>query len=71
MKQLVYGGILMITGMLGVIVSADSGAFRVDCRQRVHPLLFLIAFAGIILFAIMVFLGYYEHVRPAMKNTGQ
>ena len=67
MKQLVYGGILMITGMLGVI-AADSGAFRVDCRQRFH-VLFLIAFAGIILFAIMVFLGYYEHVRPAMKNT--
>ena len=61
MKQLVYGGILMITGMLGVIVSADAGAFRVDCRHTRPSIPFLIAFAGIILFAVMAFLGYYEH----------
>ena len=66
MKQLVYGGILMITGMLGVIAAilALSASIAGDAS-----IMFLIAFAGIILFAIMVCLGYYEHVRPAMKNT--
>ena len=58
MKQLVYGGILMITGMLALSASIADNA----------SIMFLIAFAGIILFAIMVFLGYYEHVRPAMKD---
>ena len=80
MKQLVYGGILMITGMLGVIaapitsgdtalrsarlIAADFSASIADNAS----IMFLIAFAGIILFAVMVFLGYYEHVRPAMKD---
>ena len=56
MKQLVYGGILMITGMLGVIAAilALSASIADDAS-----IMFLIAFAGIILFAIMVFLGYY------------
>ncbi len=65
MKQLVYGGILMITGMLGVIAAilALSASIADDAS-----IMFLIAFAGIILFAVMVFLGYYEHVRPAMKD---
>ena len=66
MKQLVYGGILMITGMLGVIAAilALSASIADDAS-----IMFLIAFAGIILFAIMAFLSYYAHVRPAMKNT--
>lgn len=66
MKQLVYGGILMITGMLGIIVSLMLLSIFTNTGASIQ---FLIAFVGIILFAIMVFLGYYEHVRPAMKNT--
>ena len=65
MKQLVYGGILMITGMLGIIVSLMLLSIFTN---TVASIPFLIAFVGIILFAIMVFLGYYEHVRPAMKD---
>lgn len=65
MKQLVYGGILMITGMLGIIVSLMLLSIFTNTGASIP---FLIAFAGIILFAIMVFLGYYEHVRPAMKD---
>ena len=66
MKQLVYGGILMITGMLGIIVSLMLLSIFTNTGASIP---FLIAIVGIILFAIMVFLGYYEHVRPAMKNT--
>ena len=66
MKQLVYGGILMITGMLGIIVSLMLLSIFTNAGASI-PL--LIALVCIILFAIMVFLGYYEHVRPAMKNT--
>lgn len=66
MKQLVYGGILMITGMLGIIVSLMLLSIFTNTGASIP---FLIAFAGIILFAVMAFLGYYEHVRPAMKNT--
>ena len=65
MKQLIYGGILMITGMLGIIVSLMLLSIFTNTGASIP---FLIAFAGIILFAIMVFLGYYEHVRPAMKD---
>ena len=65
MKQLVYGGILMITGMLGIIVSLMLLSIFTNTGASIP---FLIAFAGIILFAIMAFLGYYEHVRPAMKD---
>ena len=65
MKQLVYGGILMITGMLGVIAAILAlSASIADGASS----MFLIAFAGIILFAVMAFLGYYEQVRPAMKD---
>ena len=64
MKQLVYGGILMITGMLGVI----AAILALSASIADNASIILIAFAGIILFAIMVFLGYYEHVRPAMKD---
>ena len=75
MKQLVYGGILMITGMLGVIAAilalsasiADNASIMFFTNTGAS-IPFLIAFVGIILFAIMVFLGYYEHVRPAMKD---
>lgn len=65
MKQLVYGGILMITGMLGIIVSLMLLSIFTNTGASIP---FLIAFVSIILFAIMVFLGYYEHVRPAMKD---
>lgn len=65
MKQLVYGGILMITGMLGVIVSLMLLSFFTNTGASIP---FLISFVGIILFAIMVFLDYFEHVRPAMKD---
>ena len=65
MKQLVYGGILMITGMLGVIATILALSASIADGASI---MFLIAFAGIILFAIMVFLGYYGHVRPAMKD---
>ena len=65
MKQLVYGGILMITGMLGIIVSLMLLYFFTYMGASIP---FLIFFALAILFAIMVFLGYYEHVRPAMKD---
>lgn len=65
MKQLIYGGILMITGMLGVIASilALSVSIGIDASA-----MFLISLAAIILFAIMVIVGYIEHVRPAMKD---
>ena len=65
MKQLVYGGILMVTGMLGIIVSLMLLYFFTYMGASIP---FLIFFALAILFAIMVFLGYYEHVRPAMKD---
>ncbi len=65
MKQLVYGGILMITGMLGVIVSLMLLYFFTFMGASIP---FLIFFALAIVFAIMAFLGYYEHVRPAMKD---
>ena len=68
MKQLVFGGILMITGMLGVIAAILALSASIADNASI---MFLIAFAGIILFAIMAFLGYYEHVRPAMKDKGQ
>ena len=54
MKQLVYGGILMITGMLGIIVSLMLLSIFTNTGASIP---FLIAFVGIILFAIMVFLG--------------
>ena len=56
MKQLVYGGILMITGMLGVIAAILALSASIADNASI---MFLIAFSGIILFAIMVFLGYY------------
>lgn len=65
MKQLIYGGILMVTGMLGVIVSL---MLLIIFSFMGASIPFLIFFALAILFAIMVFLGYYEHVRPAMKD---
>ena len=65
MKQLVYGGILMITGMLGVIAAILALSASIADNASI---MFLIAFAGISLFAVMAFLGYYEHVRPAMKD---
>ena len=65
MKQLIYGGILMVTGMLGVIVSLMLLYFFTLMGSSIP---FLIFFALAILFAIMAFLGYYEHVRPAMKD---
>ncbi len=65
MKQLVYGGILMITGMLGVIVSLMLLSFFTNTSASIP---FLIAFVGIILFAVMAFLGYFDHVRPSMKD---
>ena len=60
MKQLVYGGILMITGMLGVIAAILALSASIADGASI---MFLIAFAGIILFAVMAFLGY-----PAMKD---
>ncbi len=65
MKQLVYGGILMITGMLGIIASILALSVSLSINASV---MFLISLAAIILFAIMVIVGYIEHVRPAMKN---
>ena len=66
MKQLVYGGIFLVSGVVGIIVSLMLLSIFTNTGASIP---FLIAFVGIILFAIMVFLGYYEHVRPAMKNT--
>ena len=51
--------------MLGIIVSLMLLSIFTNTGASIP---FLIAFVGIILFAIMVFLGYYEHVRPAMKD---
>ncbi len=65
MKQLVYGGILMITGMLGIIASILALSVSLSINASA---MFLISLAAIILFAIMVIVGYIEHVRPAMKN---
>ena len=65
MKQLVYGGILMITGMLGVIAAILALSASIADNASI---MFLIAFGGIFLFAVMAFLGYYVHVRPAMKD---
>ena len=66
MKQLVYGGILMITGMLGVLISLLLLYFFVEVMNTSIPL--LIFFAATVLFAIMVIAAYIEHVRPAMKD---
>ena len=66
MKQLVYGGILMITGMLGVIAAILALSASIADNASI---MFLSPSPALFLFAIMVFLGYYEHVRPAMKNT--
>ena len=65
MKQLVYGGIFLIKGVVGFVVSLMLLSIFTNTGASIP---FLIAFVGIILFAIMVFLGYYEHVRPAMKD---
>ena len=66
MKQLVYGGILMITGMLGILISLLLLYFFVEVMNTSIPL--LIFFAATVLFAIMVIAAYIEHVRPAMKD---
>ena len=66
MKQLIYGGILMITGMLGVLISLLMLYYFVEVMNTSIP--FLIFFAAAIAFTIMVIVGYTEHVRPAMKN---
>ena len=66
MKQLVYGGILMITGMLGILISLLLLYFFAEVMNTSIPL--LIFFAAVILFAIMVIAAYIEHVRPAMKD---
>ena len=66
MKNLVYGGILMITGMLGIIILFLLLYFLVDVVGASVPAFFFIAPA--LLLAVMVIAGYIEHVRPAMKN---
>lgn len=66
MKQLVYGGILMITGMLGILISLLLLYFFVEVMNTSIPL--LIFFSATVLFAIMVIAAYIEHVRPAMKD---
>ena len=66
MKQLIYGGILMITGMLGILISLLLLYFFVEVMNTSIPL--LIFFAATVLFAIMVIAAYIEHVRPAMKD---
>ena len=66
MKQLVYGGILMITGMLGILISLLLLYFFAEVMNTSIPL--LIFFAATVLFAIMVIAAYIEHVRPAMKD---
>ena len=66
MKQLVYGGILMITGMLGILISLLLLYFFVEVMNTSIPL--LIFFAATVLFAIMVIAAYIEHVRPEMKD---
>ena len=66
MKQLVYGGILMITGMLGILISLLLLYFFVEVMNTSIPL--LIFFAATVLFVIMVIAAYIEHVRPAMKD---
>lgn len=65
MKQLIYGGIVMITGMLGIIASILALSVSLSINASA---MFLISLAAIILFAVMVIVGYIEHVRPAMKN---
>ena len=67
MKQLVYGGILMITGMLGILISLLLLYFFAEVMNTSIPL--LIFFAATVLFAIMVIAAYIEHVRPAMKDN--
>ena len=66
MKQLIYGGILMITGMLGVLISLLMLYYFVEVMNTSIP--FLIFFAAAIAFTVMVIVGYIDHVRPAMKN---
>ena len=66
MKQLVYGGILMITGMLGILISLLLLYFFAEVMNTSIPL--LIFFAATVLFAIMVIAAYIEHVRPEMKD---
>ena len=66
MKQLIYGGILMITGMLGVLISLLMLYYFVEVMNTSIP--FLIFFAAAIAFTVMVIRGYIDHVRPAMKN---
>ncbi len=66
MKQLIYGGILMITGMLGILISLLLLYFFVVVMNTSIP--FLIFLAAAIAFAVMVVVGYIEHVRPALKD---
>ena len=68
MKQLVYGGILMITGMLGVIAAILALSASIADNASI---MFFIALPGIFLFGVMAFLGYFEIVRPAMKDKGK
>ena len=66
MKQLVYGGILMITGMLGILISLLLLYFFVEVMNTSIPL--LIFFAATVLFVIMVIAASIELVRPARKD---
>ena len=66
MKNLIYGGILMITGMLGIIILLLLLYFLVDVVGASVPIFIFIVPA--LLLAVMVIAGYIEHVRPAMKD---
>lgn len=55
----------MIVGMLGILASVllFSTANAVGAS-----VLFVICPAAAVLFAAMIFLGWFEHVRPGVKN---
>ena len=65
MKRLIWGCTQMIVGMLGVIASLLALAAASYIGGSV---LFLICFLALILFAAMAFLGWFDHVRPEVKD---
>ncbi len=64
MKNLVYGGILMLTGMLGIFTSLVMTGFAYITNSSTFLAIFIII---AVLFAILAFYGFWEYARPAMR----
>ena len=64
MKNLVYGGILMLTGMLGIFTLLVMTGFAYITNSSTFLAIFIII---AVLFAILAFYGFWEYARPAMR----